>query len=102
METLCFEVAPFKSGYHTLQGRPAYAKFMVLLCYAYLQLKMLGPNGVITISSNASNALEAKVATLEHAEAALVSAELKEIKRMVDSTTTSLPRKPKPGPAFQN
>ena len=41
-ETLTFEVIKIKSPYHALFGRPAYAKFMVRLCYVYLQLKMPG------------------------------------------------------------
>lgn len=44
-ETLLFEVLPFKGGYHTLLGRPAYMKFMAILCYAYMKLKMPSPAG---------------------------------------------------------
>lgn len=51
-ERLTFEVVDFRSAYHIILGRPAYACFMARLCYVYLKLKMLGPNGVITVSGN--------------------------------------------------
>jgi hypothetical protein len=44
-----FEVADFESSYHTIFGRPALAKFMAVLHYPYLLLKMLGPNGVLSL-----------------------------------------------------
>jgi hypothetical protein len=34
--------------YHVILGRPCYAKFMVILSYTYLKLKIPGPVGVIT------------------------------------------------------
>src|SRR5512133_418162 len=48
-EKLTFEVVKIKSPYHALFGRPAYAKFMARLCYVYLQLKMSGYKGTITV-----------------------------------------------------
>ena len=48
-ETLTFEVVKIKSPYHALFGRPAYAKFMARPCYVYLQLKMPGRKGTITV-----------------------------------------------------
>jgi hypothetical protein len=50
-ETLTYEVAEFRGTYHAVLGRPCYDKFMVVPNYAYLKLKMPGPNGVITIGS---------------------------------------------------
>ena len=44
-ERLEFEVIDWESQYHALLGRPAYAKFMAVPHYAYLQLKMPGNNG---------------------------------------------------------
>src|ERR1043165_5785114 len=49
-ETLDFEVVDWKSQYHAILGRPAFARFMAVPHYAYLKLKMPGPHGVITIS----------------------------------------------------
>jgi hypothetical protein len=43
-----FEVAGFNSSYHAILGRPALAKFMVVLHYVYLLLKMPGKTGVLT------------------------------------------------------
>ena len=41
-EYIKFEVADFESSYHTILGRPALAKFMVVPHYVYLLLKMPG------------------------------------------------------------
>ena len=51
METLTFEVVVFHGTYHAIQECPCYAKFMAVPNYTYLNLKMLGPCGVITIST---------------------------------------------------
>ena len=48
-EKLTFEVVKIKIPYHALFGRPAYAKFMARPCYVYLQFKMLGYKGTITV-----------------------------------------------------
>jgi hypothetical protein len=48
-EYLNFEVADFKSSYHTILGRPMLAKFMAIQHYTYLVLKMPVPNGVPTV-----------------------------------------------------
>jgi hypothetical protein len=44
-ERLEFEVVNWKSQYHAILGRPAYAKFMAVPHYTYLKLKMPGNNG---------------------------------------------------------
>ena len=49
VEKLTFEVVKIRSTYHTLFGRPAYAIFMARPCYVYLQLKMPGYKGTITV-----------------------------------------------------
>ena len=48
METLTFKVVGFHRTYHSILGRPCYAKFMAIPNYTYLKLKMSGPGGVIT------------------------------------------------------
>jgi len=48
IELLDFEVVADKSSYHAIFGREAYVKFTARPCYVYLQLKIPGPNGVIT------------------------------------------------------
>ena len=52
METLNFEVVRFHGAYHAILGRPCYVKFMAIPNYTYQKLKMLGPCGVITISTS--------------------------------------------------
>ena len=49
---LTFNIAPFRSSYHALLRRMAFAHFNAVLHYAYLKLKMPGPCGVITVSGN--------------------------------------------------
>jgi hypothetical protein len=68
-ETLTFEVVGFRGTYHAVVGRPCYAKFMAVPNYAYLKLKMPGPNGVITVGSTYRHAYECDVECVEYAEA---------------------------------
>jgi hypothetical protein len=68
-ETLTFEVVGFRGTYHTVLGRPCYAKFMAIPNYTYLKLKMPGPNGVITVGSTYRHAYECDVECVEYAEA---------------------------------
>ena len=64
-EELIFDIAPFRSGYHALLGRMAFAHFNAVLHYAYLKLKMPGPHGVIIMSGNTHRSLR----TEEHVAA---------------------------------
>jgi hypothetical protein len=48
-EYIKFEVAHFDSSYHTILGRPALAKLMVMPHYVYLLLKIPGKIGVLTL-----------------------------------------------------
>jgi hypothetical protein len=68
-ETLTFEVVGFRGTYHAVLGRPCYAKFMAIPNYTYLKLKMLGPNGVITVGPTYKHAFECDVECVEYAEA---------------------------------
>ena len=52
-EELIFDIVPFRSGYHALLGRTAFARFNAVPHYAYLKLKMPNPRGVITVNSKA-------------------------------------------------
>lgn len=45
---LNFEVAEFPGAYHTILGRPCYAKFTIPN-YTYLKLKIPGLHGIITV-----------------------------------------------------
>ena len=51
-ERLEFEVVDWPSQYHTILERVAFARFMAVPHYAYLQMKMLGPNDIITVSGS--------------------------------------------------
>ena len=64
-EELIFDIVPFRSGYHALLGRTAFAKFNAVPHYAYLKLKMPGPRGVITVNGNTEHSLRME----EHTEA---------------------------------
>ena len=64
-EELIFNIVPFRSGYHALLGRTAFAKFNAVPHYAYLKLKMPGPRGVITVNGNTERSLR----TEEHTTA---------------------------------
>jgi hypothetical protein len=68
-EALTFEVVGFQGTYHAMLGRPCYAKFMAVPNYTYLKLKMLGPNGIITVRSTYRHAYECDVECVEYAEA---------------------------------
>ena len=59
-EELLFTIAPFQSGYHTLLGRTAFARFNAVPHYAYLTLKMPDPCGIIIVSRNAECSLRAE------------------------------------------
>ena len=64
-EELIFGIVPFRSGYHALLGRTAFAKFNAVPHYAYLKLKMPGPRGVIMVNGNTERSLR----TEEHTAA---------------------------------
>jgi hypothetical protein len=51
-EFLRFDVARFDCGYNAIIGRPGLAKFMAIPHYSYMILKMLGPQGIITVRAD--------------------------------------------------
>ena len=67
-EKLTFEVVKIKRPYHALFGRPAYAKLMARSCYVYLQLKMPGHKGTITVHGSRKIALECDEGDAAYAE----------------------------------
>ena len=68
-EVLTFEVVDFLGSYHTILGRPCYAKFMAVPNYTYLKLKMPEQNSVITMGSTFLHAY-----TCDHEHYELVTA----------------------------
>jgi hypothetical protein len=90
-ETLTFEVVGFRGTYHTILGRPCYAKFMAAPNYTYLKMKMPGPKGVITVGSSIEHAFNCDIKCVEHVEAlaldeALVATMEKLVNEDLDST----------------
>ena len=47
-----FEVLDWQSQYHAILGRPAFAQFMAIPHYAYLELKMPGSTGVLIVNGS--------------------------------------------------
>jgi hypothetical protein len=68
-EPIWFEVVDISSPYHALLGRPALAKFMVVLHYAHLKMKLPGPRGVITVSGCFKKSMECARASSHLAKA---------------------------------
>src|SRR3990170_1252726 len=85
-ERLTFEVVYFKSAYHAILGRPAYARFMARPCYVYLKLKMPGPKGMITITGNRKIAEECLQKGSQITDEQMVMAKLDEYKKVVDAS----------------
>jgi hypothetical protein len=89
-EEVTFHIVPFQSGYHALLGHDAFSKFQAIPHYGYMELKMSGPNGVITILSNPDRALRAKNKTvslaLESLSEALAAEELTALRTTVNRT----------------
>ncbi|XP_012700645.1 uncharacterized protein LOC105914183 [Setaria italica] len=67
-EHLTFEVANFKTSYHAIIGRPMLARFMVIPNHTYLVLKMLAPNGVISIFGNVEMSYKCDTEAVQLAE----------------------------------
>ncbi|XP_066365042.1 uncharacterized protein [Miscanthus floridulus] len=79
-EVLTFEVVDFLGPTMPSWARPHYAKFMAISNYTYLKLKMMRPNGVITVGSTFSHAYTYDREYYELAMAVINSAELPELK----------------------
>jgi hypothetical protein len=76
-----FEVVDFKMAYNALPGRPALTKFMAIRYYAYLVLKMPGPNGVICIRGDVKCAYDYDRESYEMVDMLLASSKLQELKK---------------------
>jgi len=93
-------VVDFPRSYHAILGRPCYAKFMAIPNYTYLKLKMLGPNGVITMGSTFSHTYMCDREHYELTTAIINSAELPQLR---NSSTPAVPdyNKPTSSTAFR-
>ena len=93
-ETLTFEVVRIQSPYHALFGRPAYAKFVARPCYIYLQLRMPGHKGTITVHGNQKIAFDCEESDAAYAESVCATEELKFYKDNVDPADMTCLKKP--------
>ena len=75
-------------------GWPAYAKFMAWPCYVYLQLKMSGYKGTITVHGSRKVALECEEGDAAYAELACAMEELKFYKDNIDPADMTSLKKP--------
>ena len=76
IEHINFYVADFNTAYHTILGWPALAKFMSVLHYAFLVLKMPSPIGVLALWANLSIAYTHETESLTLAEATDLSIQM--------------------------
>ena len=85
--------------YHSILGRPAYAKFMAVPNYTYLKLKLPGPNGVITVSGSFE---QAYMSSRENYDLATTTANLAELGQLRATTAECCPDpgRPSQAPAF--
>ncbi|KAK1693249.1 hypothetical protein QYE76_009946 [Lolium multiflorum] len=70
-ERITFEVVNFRSSYHCVLGRQAFARFMATPHYAYNMMKMPGPRGVITVHGDPEMALECEDVSAKLADAVI-------------------------------
>ncbi|XP_066316813.1 uncharacterized protein [Miscanthus floridulus] len=84
IETLTFEVVGLHGTYHAILGCPCYVKFKAIPNYTYLKLKMLGPRGVITVSTCFQRAYECEVECCEHDAAIVASKDLATIREIIE------------------
>ena len=84
LEKIWFEVVNFRSSYHAILGRPAFAKFMARPCYAYLKMKLPGPNGIITVHGDVDRAIECEKGNAVFAESVITTEQLEQLKLQVD------------------
>ena len=81
-EELIFDIVLFRSGYHALPERTAYARFNAVPHYAYLKLKIPGPRGVITVNGNTERSLRIE----EHTAALVAEAQSRLLRKSTSST----------------
>ena len=95
-ETLTFEVVRIQSPYHALFGRLAYAKFMARPYYIYLQLKMPGHKGTITVHRSRKIALDCEEGDAAYVESVCATEELKHYRDNVDPADMTPLKSPAP------
>jgi hypothetical protein len=100
-EPVWFEVVDITSPYHALLGRPALAKFMAVLHYAYLKMKLPGPRGMITISGSFQKSLACAKESSQLAEAMVITEEKRQLLHRVELTQQDVPALQSPVEQFK-
>jgi hypothetical protein len=76
---LAFEVVDFFGPYHVILGWPCHVKFMAIPSYAYLELKIPGPAGIITVEVRMQRVVDCEQSNIELATTAIAMTELREL-----------------------
>jgi hypothetical protein len=71
---MTFEVADFRSSYHTILGRPMLAKFMAMTHHTYLMMKMSAPNVILSVLGDIMVSYNCESATVELSKDSAVKA----------------------------
>jgi hypothetical protein len=95
-EPISFKVVDISSPYYALLDRPALAKFMAVLHYAYLKMKLPGPHGVITVSGCFKKSMECTRASSQLAEALVITEEKRQLLHRVALTHQDVPVRQSP------
>jgi hypothetical protein len=80
-EYMQFEVADFETTYNAFLRRPILTKFIAIPHYAYLVLKMPGPNGVISIKGDVKRVYDCDKESYKMTDMLLASVELQYLKK---------------------
>ena len=91
---ITFEVVKLQSPYQALFGRPAFARFMARPCYVYLQLKISGTKGIITVHGSREMVAECDDGDAALAEQACAEEELQFYKSKVDPDDRTTLKRP--------
>jgi hypothetical protein len=94
-EKLDFEVMEWPSQYHAILGRPTFSRFMAVPHYTYLVLKMLGPNGIITVTGSFELSDICDKEFHKMAQTFGMTAKYGQHKGKIDKETTTTTRQPK-------
>jgi hypothetical protein len=93
-EYLTFEVADFRSSYHSILGRPMLAKFMAIPHHTYLIMKMPAPNGILSALGDTMVSYNCESATVELSkDSAIKAATMVMVAQAakIDQTTLEVP-----------
>jgi hypothetical protein len=101
-EPIWFEVVDISSPYHALLGRTALAKFMAVLQYAYLKMKLPGPRGVITVLGCFKKSMECTRASSQLAKALVITEEKRQLLHRMALNQQDVPVCQSPVQQFQS